>query len=110
MFATKVLTYLYQYGPTVGRTRKRISIPIAITFSKADLCPEADANPDAFARHNLPSLMQFCHRNVDRLGFFSSSAVGGVATCIEPNGSHWNVPLDVQPRGIVDPLEWTIRA
>jgi hypothetical protein len=110
LFATKILTYLYQFGPTSGRIRKNISIPVAVTLTKADLCPEAVDDPRKFARDNLRSLTQFCDRNVQKTRYFSASAVGGVAHCVELDGAPRNLPLDVQPRGIVDPLAWAIKA
>ena len=109
LFATKLAAYIHQFAATSGMARKKVKIPLAITFTKSDLCPEALADPVIFAQHNLPSLMQHCDRNFGKVRFFAASAVGSVATAVYGRG-HWQVPLHVQPQGITSPLEWVLKA
>jgi hypothetical protein len=110
LFATKLATYMYQLKcKSDGKNRpKPVELPVAVTFTKSDSCPEAADDPMGFARANLPSLMQYCRRNFFRVGFFASSAVGSVATIHDDFDGDRQIPLHVQPRGIVEPVQWII--
>ncbi len=108
LFATKLAAYMRQFAAASGLGRKKVRIPMAVTFTKCDLCPEVLADPVYFAKNNLPSLIQFCDRNFTQVKYFATSAVGSVATVVHGSG-HWQIPLHVQPQGITAPLEWAIK-
>ena len=109
MFATKLVTYIHQHIRRTGVARKKVKIPLAVTFTKSDLCPEAEEDPNAFAGHNLPSLVAYTERYYSKIRFFTASAVGSVANVIDGD-SILPVPLHVQPNGIAAPLTWVIQA
>ena len=108
LFATKLAAYMRQFAAASGLGRKKVRIPMAVTFTKCDLCPEVLADPVYFAKNNLPSLLQYCNRYFTRVKYFATSAVGSVATVADGRG-HWQIPLHVQPQGITSPLEWVIK-
>ncbi len=109
LFSTKLATYIHQYNAASGKARKPSRTPLAVTFTKSDLCPEAMVDPTGFAKHNLPSLMKFCQRYFAKVQFFAASAVGGVATLVD-GPTRRKIPLHVQPQGITEPLAWVIKA
>ena len=110
LFATKLAAYIHQHVAKSGRSRKKVRVPLAVVFTKSDLCPEASANPAEFATQNLPSLLKYCERYFAKVQFFSASAVGSVATVADQGRGYWQIPLHIQPQGITDPLAWVIRA
>jgi hypothetical protein len=73
------------------------------------MCPEAEQDPAAFAKHTVPSMITHTERYFQKVKFFAASAVGSSANAITRHGM-WQVPLHVQPKGIVEPLEWLMKA
>lgn len=105
LMATKIATYINSHlSPNGGRSQ---DVPIAVTFSKADLCEEVSADPFQFARQNLPGFLAFAEKNLPEMDFFASSVVGSV-TNVSDNYGEYFVPLHVQPKGIAEPLAWVL--
>lgn len=109
LLATKIATYIYCNAPRAGLVRKKVEVPLAVVFTKTDLCPDAATDPRKFAKHNLPAFFTYAERNLPKHEFFSASAVGTVTKIADDYGDY-AVPLHVQPKGIIEPLEWILAA
>ena len=109
MFAVKLITYVASLNTSSkNERRKKVRLPIAFVLTKADMCPDAEHDVRTFAKANLPGLFQFCEQRLQSYEFFSASVVGSTAQAKDRYGSRLQVPLHIQPRGIVEPLEWII--
>jgi hypothetical protein len=107
LLATKIAAYIHSHARRTGLVRKSVSIPLAVAFTKTDLCREAADNPAEFAMHNLPAFYAYSNRNLPKLSFFATSVVGSVTNVGHRYGDY-NIPLHIEPRGIVEPLRWII--
>lgn len=105
-FAMKLASYIHSLHSQGGSKRKRLTLPIAIVFTKADSCTEAMHNPSEFASSNLPGLVNCCERNFRHYNFFASGVVGSCATYVSEHGVQIRIPLHIEPHGIIEPLEW----
>jgi hypothetical protein len=109
-FALKLASYISNVnGGTKGKRGKKLDIPIVILFTKADTCPESRDNPEQFAAATLPGLVNFCERHFEKFAYFSAGAVGSTATVTSDHGFRMQIPLHVEPRGIIEPLEWIMK-
>jgi hypothetical protein len=109
-FALKLASYISNVNVgSNGKRGKKLDIPVVILFTKADTCPEARENPAQFAAATLPGLANFCERHFDKFAFFSAGVVGSTATVMSDHGFRMQIPLHVEPRGIIEPLEWIMK-
>lgn len=106
LFAMKLLSYLENTLAQQHTTRRKLSIPLAIVFTKSDACAEASADPAEFAATTMPGLTQTCQRRFANHRFFAAGMVGSYAIATDGYGRRSRVPLHVEPRGILEPLEW----
>jgi hypothetical protein len=83
---------------------------VALVLAKTDQCPAAFDDPREFIEGQLPGVARTCEELLSQYDFFAISAVGAVATVKLPNGSQAEVPLRVEPRGILEPFRWMIRS
>jgi hypothetical protein len=105
-FTMKLLSYLAELGdPSKPGWRKQ---PVAIVFSKADECDECLEDPIAFARAHATGLWQQCAERFERHRFFATGVAGACAQYRDRLGGRLNVPLRVEPRGIIEPFEWML--
>ena len=104
-FTMKLLTYLSELDddPKAGWPQK----PIALVFSKADRCDECMADPTGYARTHATGLWQHCQERFLQHEFFAASVCGACAT-IDTRKGKIEVPLRVEPRGVVEPFEWLL--
>lgn len=109
LLATKIATYVHCHARRSGVIRKSVGIPLALTFTKTDLCDDAANDPLRFAQHNLPGFFAYTRRNIPNCAFFSSSVVGSVTRVRDQYGDYC-LPLHVQPKGIVEPLAWLMKS
>lgn len=107
LFSTQLAAYVGSYARRGGEERLVVDIPIAITFTKTDLCKEAALDPEGFARRNLPGFFAYVQHNMPKHGFFATSAVGGVTRVADRHGGYF-LPMHVQPKGVVEPLAWLL--
>lgn len=107
LLATKIAAYIFCNAPKQGKHRKNTGVPIAITFTKTDMCDEAAVDPETYAKHNLPGFYAYAERNLPKREFFAASAVGCVSKVSDQYGDYC-VPLHVQPVGIIEPLTWLV--
>ncbi len=105
-FALKVVGDLLSGEPTKKSTgwSKR---PVAIVFTKADRCDWAFESPDEFARRYVPGLWRQCREQLHGHRFFATS-IASVATAVDAYGERLNLPLRIEPRGIVEPFAWLV--
>ncbi len=107
IFAMKLVSYLANLFRGEGPLKWRKSrVPIAIIYTKADSCPEAMEDPQAFAKATMPGFVQGCERHFGRHRFFAAGIVGSYAMGVDGYGRRQHMPLHVEPRGIIEPLEW----
>lgn len=108
IFAMKLASYIYARHdrPSKGRQRRKVKLPLAIVLTKSDQCPEAWDDPARFAASNLPRLTHFCESSFEQYRFFGASVVAGTGTMIDDYGCRREIPLHVEPRGVIEPLSW----
>ncbi len=103
LFAMQLITYL----DTLRSTKKRkVEIPVAVVFTKTDLCDDPIRDPEGFARSNAPGLWRLCSSRLKHYRFFCSGVAGSCGRLIDREGFESLVPLRVEPRGIIEPLAW----
>ena len=100
----QLVSYLASLRPAKGR--RKIDVPVAVVFTKADLCDEAVGDPEVLARANAPGLWRLCEARLQHCRFFSSGVAGSTARLVDGDGRESLVPLRVEPRGIIEPFSW----
>jgi Double-GTPase 1 len=106
LFAMQLISYLDTLKPR--KRNRKIDVPVAIVFTKTDLCDEPIRDPETFARANTPALHSQCGTRLERFSFYFSGVAGSTGRLIDRNGQEMLVPLRVEPRGIVEPFAWMI--
>ena len=106
LFAMQLISYLDAIRPR--KRNRKIDIPVAIVFTKTDLCDEPIRDPEEFARANTSSLHSQCRARLDRCSFYFSGVAGSTGRLIDRNGQEMLVPLRVEPRGVVEPFAWMV--
>ena len=105
-FAMKLLSYLSELD--TGNRRTWSQRPIAMVLTKADECEACLENPAAYAWEHANGLWQHCKERFRQHKFFSASVAGAVAWRESPTRGRRQVPLRIEPHGIVEPLEWLL--
>lgn len=106
-FTMKLLSYLCELdGDAKDGWRTK---PVAVVFSKADMCPECMENPMQFAREKAGGLTKHCRERFLKHKFFAASVVGATASREEFGVGMVQIPLRVEPRGVVEPFEWLVK-
>ncbi len=109
VFGTKLIAYIADlHTRPVGERRKQVRLPIAFVLTKTDGCREAGADAVKFARSNLMGLTQYCEQKLASFRFFSASVVGSTMSVLDDYGAEYQAPLHIQPRGIIEPLDWIL--
>ncbi|MBN1591241.1 MAG: hypothetical protein JW888_17140 [Pirellulales bacterium] len=105
-FTMKLLSYLAELDndPKTGWCQR----PVAIVFTKADQCESCFEDPVAFAKAHATGLWQQCQERFQRHRFFAAGVVGAVAYSESMLDGNIDVPLRVEPRGIIQPFEWLL--
>jgi hypothetical protein len=106
LFAMQLVSYLDALAPR--KKGRKIGVPVAIVFTKADLCDEPISESEGFARANTPSLYGQCRARLDRFSFYLSGVAGSTGRLIDRSGQEMLVPLRVEPRGVVEPFSWMV--
>ena len=104
-FAMKMLSYLCEMDddPKKGWPSR----PISLIFTKADQCETCFDDPAEFARKHAPGIWQHCEQRFANTKFFASGVAGACAYQMELGGLT-QVPLRVEPRGIIEPFRWIV--
>ena len=107
LFAMQLISYLDAIHPAPKR-RGKIDVPVALVFTKADLCEEAVPDPEAFARANAPALVRLGATRLKHFRIYCSGVAGSTARLVDRGGLETLVPLRVEPRGIIEPFAWVM--
>jgi hypothetical protein len=107
LFAMQLISYLDALRPGKKRSRK-VDVPVAIVFTKADLFEEWIPDPEGFARGNVPGLLGQCQARLEKFAFYCSGVAGSCAKLIDEGGQERLIPLRVEPRGIIEPFAWMV--
>jgi len=104
-FTMKIVSYLCELvaDPKKGWGNHTISF----VFTKTDQCDACWLDPADYARRRTPGLWQLCTERLSKFKFFSAAVAGACAHRSELGG-HVQIPLRVEPRGIVEPFQWLI--
>jgi hypothetical protein len=79
--------------------------PLALLLTKADKCDGLFENPREFAEAHASALWSDCRGRFPRHEVFACSVTG--ATAFRDNyGRRQEVPLRIEPRGIIEPFGW----
>jgi hypothetical protein len=79
--------------------------PMALVLTKADKCDGLHDNPREFAEAHAAGLWNDCRERFPRHEVFSCSVTGATAIR-ESFGRRQQVPLRIEPRGIIEPFGW----
>lgn len=110
LFAMKLGSYISQVqGLADLKSKKDLSPAIAVVFTKSDTCPEAADDPNRFMANNMPRFLDYCQRNFSRHKVFAASVVGSPAVLSDDIGNVQQVPLHIEPCGVIEPLHWAIQ-
>lgn len=104
-FAMKLLTYLCELDDDPRRGFP--SRPIAVIFTKADQCETCFDDATEFARKHAPGLWQHCQQRFTVTHYFAAGVAGACAFQMELGGLR-QVPLRVEPRGVIEPFRWLV--
>ncbi len=107
LFAMQLISYLDALRPGKKRSRK-VEVPVAIVFTKADLFEEWITDPEAFARGYVPGLQAQCQTRLEQSAFFCSGVAGSAAKIVDESGQESLIPLRIEPRGIIEPFAWMV--
>jgi hypothetical protein len=104
-FAMKMLSYLSEMDDDAktGWGRR----PVSLIFTKADQCEVCFEDAGEFARKHAPGLWQHCQQRFPRSRFFAAGVAGACGFQMELTGKR-QLPLRVEPRGIIQPFAWLI--
>jgi hypothetical protein len=106
--ALKLLSLMGELREEQARSRRlrgQERRPLALLLSKADKCDGLFENPHEFAEAHATALWTDCRARFPRHGVFACSVTG--ATAFRDNyGRRQEVPLRVEPRGIIEPFGW----
>jgi hypothetical protein len=106
LFAMQLISYLDALKPR--KRNRKLDVPVAIVFTKTDLCDEPIRDPESFARANTAALYSQCRARLERFSFHFSGVAGSTGRLVDDNGQEMLVPLRVEPRGIVEPFAWMV--
>lgn len=104
IFAMQLVSYLN--GMRTTKRNKKVDVPVALVFTKADLCEESIPNPEAFAKSNTSGLYKLCDARLSKFKFFASGVAGSAAWLVDAEGRETLVPLRIEPRGVIEPFAW----
>ncbi len=108
LFAMKIASYISDLHRQSAHSKPATLPSIAIVFTKSDTCPEAEDDPDLFAQNNMPRFVDFCDRKLPAHRFFAASVIGAACMITDDELGHRNIPLHIQPRGVIQPLQWLV--
>lgn len=106
-----VLKLLSQLGEFQRQRPKRLARrarkPLALVFTKADTCQTCLDFPEEFAEAHASALLRDCQARFPQTKVFGASVVGGSAAR-DYSGHRRQVPLRVEPQGVVEPMSWLL--
>ncbi|MEM7455703.1 MAG: hypothetical protein AAF456_15225 [Planctomycetota bacterium] len=110
LFGITATTYLASLHLEDQRRRfRKLGLPVAMVFTKSDRCPAAADDPKKFASEFMPGMVRVCRQKFANFQFFAASVAGSSSTRVQPNGTSVQVPLHIQPAGVVEPVAWIMK-
>jgi hypothetical protein len=106
-FAMKILSHLSEVEPSGKHGWS--DRPVALIFTKVDRVEECRDDPARFAEAHAAGLWQYCQQRFRNYRFFAASVVGACASRETALQGRHNVPLRVEPHGIIEPFEWLMQ-
>ena len=107
LFAMQLISYLDALRPGKKKSRK-VDVPVAIVFTKADLFEEWIGDPETFAKGNVAGLHSQCQSRLEHCAFFCSGVAGSTAKLLDRSGQESLVPLRIEPHGVIEPFAWMV--
>jgi hypothetical protein len=101
----KLVSYLGELQ--TEKTNTWATRPVSLVFTKADQCEHCFEDPRAFAQRHTPGLVQQCRERLKRHEYFAIGVAGAIGYRNESHG-RVQVPLRVEPRGVVEPFQWLL--
>ncbi len=105
-FTMKLISYLAELGKDAKQNWAKK--PVAIVLTKADQCHECTDDPVAFVRGHAVGLWQHCQERFRNHKFFAARVTGNCAFRDSWTDGRAQVPLRIEPHGIVEPFEWVL--
>jgi len=105
-FTMKLLSYLIELDSDTKRGWP--ARPVALVFTKADRCEECFLDVEGYAAQHAAGLLRHCEERFTNYRFFATGVAGACAYVPTPEGGRRNVPLRIEPRGIVEPFGWLV--
>ena len=93
---------------TSGRLWRKIRLPIAIVFTKADECESCFDDPVAFAESHAVGILRHCRERFPYHAMFACGVAGACGYRESLGDGRRRIPLRIEPRGIVEPLVWMV--
>jgi hypothetical protein len=105
--AMKILSCLkeVELEGSPGRISRR---PVALVFTKVDQVEGCREDPEEFARTYAMGTWQRCRQDFRDYAFFAASVVGCCTWLDVPREGLRQIPLRVEPRGIIEPFQWLL--
>jgi hypothetical protein len=105
-FTMKLLSYLSELDDHTrhGWSRR----PVAVILSKADQADECRKDPAGFAKAHAAGLWRHCRERFQCHRFFAVGVAGACAWLDTATRGRCQVPLLIEPHGIVEPFEWLL--
>jgi len=107
LFAMQLVSYLDTLKPR--KRNRKIDVPVAIVFTKTDLCDEWIHDPGAFARANVSELYGLCQTRLEHFRFYFSGVAGSTGRLVDRSGQEMLIPLRIEPRGVIEPFAWMVK-
>ena len=82
--------------------------PVALILSKADRHEECFEDPAAYAKAHAAGLWQYCQERFHCHKFFAAGVAGACAWRESISDGRVQVPLRIEPHGIVEPFDWLL--
>lgn len=104
--ALKALSYLCELDG--HRRRGWPGRPVSIVLTKTDEVPAAAAFPEQFVAEVIPQFWDLCSERLHKKKVFAASVTARVADRLTDNHEHSQVPLRIEPKGVLAPFQWIL--
>lgn len=105
-FTMKLISYLNELDELPKR--KKCARPLALVMTKADRVEQCLDDPQQFAMTHATGLWQQCQERFRSSRFFAATVAGACAWRESHSEGRCQIPLRVEPHGIVEPFLWIL--
>ena len=103
----KLLSTMEEHREPHSRWRRPAKPPLAVVLTKGDGCQTVLDDPTGFAEAHAEAMLRDCQARLPNTRVFGAS-VAGASAWRKAAGRRRNVPLRVEPQGVVEPLGWLL--